>query len=58
MEYLINKNKKKTVAHLWDGKDTLCKMSSTGGLNKEKYIVCNKHMGVKICTMCEEKKGR
>lgn len=38
-------------AHLWTGLDTVCRMASTGGLNKNRYLVVENHAGP-ICHMC------
>lgn len=57
--YLIRKKKPKTY-HLWTGVDTECKMYSTGGMKKSKYIVVESHAGFSLCTMCRNvsvKKG-
>lgn len=51
--YLIRVNGKKQSAHIWNGKDTACKMWSTGGMNKEKeYEVHQTNKGKHVCTMC------
>jgi hypothetical protein len=42
-----------TKAHLWNGKDTECKMWLSGGIVKDKYeIVDNVPLGG-ICKMCQ-----
>ena len=51
--YLLNPNKPKSVAHLWNGSDTFCRMYSTGGLRKKKQIVSESTLGKKVCTMCQ-----
>lgn len=49
-------DKKNQRAHLWDGKNTLCRMWSTGGLRaKKKFGVYDSNMGRKICHMCRER---
>ena len=41
MKYLIRASGKKNKAHFWDGKDTACRLWSTGGMNKNrKWDVC------------------
>lgn len=50
--YLLNPLKAKSAAHYWDGKDTLCRMYSTGGLSKLKQQIFNEPMGKPICSMC------
>ncbi len=50
--YLLNPLKAKSAAHYWDGKDTLCRMYSTGGLSKRKQQIFNDPMGKPICSMC------
>lgn len=53
--YLIRKQlKKKTVAHLWDGLDTECRMASTGGLRMKRYEVYSDPRGREICYMCRK----
>ena len=51
MEYLVKKNGA-SVAHLWDDGDTYCRMYSTGGLAKKKYVVVQSRDGKEICHMC------
>lgn len=50
--YLLNPKKNKSVAHLWDGNDTVCTMYSTNGLRKKKQILSETTMGKRICVMC------
>jgi hypothetical protein len=50
--YLLNPAKNKSAAHHWDGKDTLCRLYSTGGLTKSKQHVFGDAMGKPICLMC------
>ena len=44
-------------AHFWDegfkSGDTYCKMFSTGGLRKNKYVLSETKQGRDICTMCQ-----
>ena len=51
MYYLIKKNGS-NVAHLWDDGDTYCRMYSTGGLAKNKYVVVKNRGEKTICAMC------
>lgn len=39
-------------AHHWDGKDTKCRMASSGGLSPRKYEVSEETGGRLICHMC------
>jgi hypothetical protein len=50
--YLVSK-KKKSVAHIWTGNDTACRMYSTGGMSKFKKSVSDNTHGKPICTMCQ-----
>ncbi len=52
--YLVRKPpKKRKVAHLWNGKDTVCRMATTGGLALAKYhVVDSVHPDEPICHMC------
>lgn len=52
MQYLLNASKEKSSAHLFTDGDTLCKMFSTGGMNKRKHQLFSSDMGKEICTMC------
>lgn len=49
--YLVRKRKPR-VAHIWIDTDTACRMYSTGGLMKKKYIVAYGATSLPICTMC------
>ena len=51
-DYLVRRTKAKTY-HLWTGKDTVCKMFLTGGLNKNKYNTVSSVDGLHLCTMCK-----
>lgn len=53
MKYLVKKKKAK-VAHLWTGADTICRMASTGGLNKGHSTVVER-TNLPICSMCDER---
>lgn len=45
-------NKYYGAAHLFDGKDTLCRMYSTGGLNKKKMVIVDNQEDRELCSMC------
>lgn len=49
--YLVRK-KKSTVAHIWTGRDTACRMYSTGGLVKRKYELSASSRNLPTCAMC------
>ena len=52
IKYMV---KKKGAVHLWDGKDTFCRMWSTGGIKaKKKYVVTDQKPNGNICNMCEQ----
>ena len=54
MKYLIRLGKKKARAHLWLGRDTVCRLYSTGGIRaKSKFIVCDSPENRPICVMCD-----
>ena len=40
------------VAHVWTGRDTACRMWSTGGLRKDKYEYSVGSDDLPICTQC------
>jgi hypothetical protein len=50
--YLLNPNKRKSVAHLWLGEDTACKLYYTSHMKKDKLQQSNNPLNKKICTMC------
>jgi hypothetical protein len=53
MQFLIRGKGKKNAAHYWDGKDTACRMWSTGGMNQgRKWSVHDDPGEHPICTMC------
>jgi len=56
-KYLLNPNKM-GAAHLWKGDDSVCRMYSTGGLVKHKYITTNDLGGRAICQLCKHVAGR
>ena len=44
----------KVAAHIWDGKDTACRMWTTGGMRQEKgYTVSDEPGERRICLMCK-----
>ena len=43
--FLVRRNKPR-VAHIWTGDDTACRMYSTGGLEKLKYVVADADLGL------------
>jgi hypothetical protein len=51
--YLISIRSLK-VKHIWNGKDTVCRLFSTGGMNPKNYreIIDST---IPTCTMCERK---
>lgn len=51
--YLVGKNQK-SVAHVWKGEDTACRMASTGGLKMSLYLVSEESGGRRICSMCSQ----
>ena len=51
--YLLNPLKNKSVAHIWTGYDSACRMYSTGGLTKKKQIICSDTKGKPVCQMCK-----
>ena len=53
MQYLYNKNKKNTAAHIWNEGDTYCRMLSTGGLKMGLRIVNNELDDRRVCVMCQ-----
>lgn len=60
MQYLLRESrykskqhkKKQSVAHIWNGVDTLCRMFSTGGFDKSQYVVCDNTQDRGVCQMC------
>jgi hypothetical protein len=52
LSYLLNPKKAKSAAHWFDGKDTLCRMLSTGGMNKSKMRAFSSDQGHEMCNMC------
>lgn len=53
VQYLFRGHGTRNSAHYWNGKDTLCRLWSTGGMNpRRKWIVAPDPQGHPICTMC------
>jgi hypothetical protein len=53
MKYLIRSKGKNKAAHYWKDGDTLCRMWSTGGIDKRRaYAVFENSQGLRICHMC------
>ena len=42
----------KSIAHLWNGKDTECRMWSTYGLKRRSYAIHPTSDGRKVCQLC------
>ena len=53
MEYLIKKKNSKVV-HIWIKTDTVCRLYSTGGMNKKRYKVVKDRGNLPICSMCDK----
>jgi hypothetical protein len=52
LQYYFNP-KKKQVAHLWSGEDTVCTMLSSGGMSAGAKQLFDSSHGRKICLMCQ-----
>jgi len=52
MQFYFNPKKKTTVAHIWTGEDTACKMLSSGGMRPGKKEVSERVDGRPVCEMC------
>ena len=52
LQYYFNP-KKKTVAHIWKGEDTVCTMLSTGGMSAGRKQLFDSTLGRKVCLMCQ-----
>lgn len=50
--FLVNLKKQNSVAHLWNGTDTVCKLYSTGGMSKKKKTVSTTTHGRELCATC------
>ena len=57
MKYLISKNMK-SKTHIWNGKDTTCRMFSTKGLTQSRYELTNTVGKKGLCKICEVDKDR
>lgn len=56
MQFLYNELKAKAKYHHWDGRDTACRMWSTGGINQARagWIVVDVPPARALCHMCKE----
>lgn len=54
MTYLLNERKPKSMAHLWLGADTACRLWSTGGIKQSRpgWITSPTPVGRSLCQMC------
>jgi hypothetical protein len=52
--WLMRKTGLKVKAHVWNGKDTACRMASTGGLKMSRFEVCETPGTHEVCHMCAE----
>lgn len=51
--FVPKKQTLKKRAHLWTGRETVCRLSSTGGLNPRRYMVADDPGERELCLMCE-----
>ena len=51
--FILNSNKKESVAHLWLNGDTVCKLYSTSKMRKKKLKLSETTQGKKVCHMCQ-----
>jgi hypothetical protein len=57
--YFFNADSKRRLAHLWDGKDTLCRQWSAGAISKARGWKVQEHAeGKRICALCLSKAKR
>ena len=58
--YLVMKNGEKNKAHILNGRDTVCRMLSTGGLkiNSKKTMIVSEPTDAGICLLCQEKMNK
>jgi hypothetical protein len=53
MKFLCRTRKRKNAAHVWIGKDTACRMYSTGGLgSRHGFEIVDSPGERSVCTMC------
>lgn len=52
--FLVPRRGAKKRAHIWVGRDTLCRMASTGGLNPRRYAVQQHPDNRQLCFMCAQ----
>lgn len=55
--YLLRVSKDKPAAHVWTGKDTACRMWSSGGLSPSGMRLAESQMGHRLCKLCAEESG-
>lgn len=53
MQYMFKVKQLKSRAHIWNGKDTVCRMWSTGSFRKHKYQIQTDLGGRQICHQCQ-----
>jgi hypothetical protein len=60
MKFLIKRRGNNVRAHVWTGTDTLCRMSSTGGLDLDRYDITSTldERFQDYCHMCQLLWGR
>jgi hypothetical protein len=51
--FILNPNKRESVAHLWLNGDTVCKLYSTSKMRKKKLKLSETTQGKKVCHMCQ-----
>ena len=58
--YLVMKNGEKNKAHILNGRDTVCRMLSTGGLkiNSKKTMIVSEPTDAGICLLCQQKMNK
>lgn len=49
---------KKGVFHKWNGRDTACRMYSTGGLTRKNKFELSQEAMYPTCSLCESKNGK
>jgi len=53
-QWLIRKTGSKVKAHIWNGRDTACRMASTGGLKLDRFEVRQDRGTHEVCHMCRQ----
>jgi hypothetical protein len=51
--FILNPNKRQSVAHLWLYGDTVCKLYSTSKMRKKVLKLSETNQGKKVCHMCK-----